>query len=322
RGRARGAGPTLRRAAHASHRHLGRRLRIRQRAPARLRPLGGAQAREHDGLPAAPRRGGRDRDRAGHAVFRARRVHVDGRRRRRPRPAGRARAPALGRRARRPRRRRPSPRPGRARRVPRAPRRRADRHAAARDRPRFRGERDGRGVDRGRARPVAGSESSAGRASRFVRARHVPERTWSTRGRPPMRLDAPGRPHLTYCTNIHAGETWAEVRRNLEAYVVPTARRVAGGRPFGVGLRLSGVAAEELSRKGELDRLRDFLATHDLYVFTINGFPYGPFHGTPVKENVSLPDWLDPERVAYTNRLADLLAALLPDGVDGTISTV
>lgn len=137
-----------------------------------------------------------------------------------------------------------------------------------------------------------------------------------------MRLDAPGRPHLTYCTNIHAGETWAEVRRNLEAYVVPTARRVAGGRPFGVGLRLSGVAAEELSREGELDRLRDFLAAHDLYVFTINGFPYGPFHGTPVKENVYLPDWLDPERVAYTNRLADLLAALLPEGVDGTISTV
>lgn len=137
-----------------------------------------------------------------------------------------------------------------------------------------------------------------------------------------MRLEAPGRPHLTYCTNIHPGETWAEVRRNLEAYVVPTARRVAGGRPFGVGLRLSGVAAAELARADELDRLRDFLAAHDLYVFTINGFPYGPFHGTPVKEQVYLPDWLDPERIAYTNRLADLLAALLPDGVDGTISTV
>lgn len=137
-----------------------------------------------------------------------------------------------------------------------------------------------------------------------------------------MRLDAPGRPHLTYCTNIHPGETWADVRRNLEAYVVPAARRVAGGRPFGVGLRLSGVAAEELARGDELERLRDFLGAHDLYVFTINGFPYGPFHGTPVKEQVYLPDWLDPKRIAYTDRLAGLLAALLPDGVDGTISTV
>src|SRR5690606_7115940 len=212
--------------------------------------------------------------------------------------------------------------PRRARLGPRARRRRADRHAPPGNRPRLRGERDGRGAHRGSARPAAGGESAAGRAARFPAARRAPGRTRPTRGDSPMRLEAPGRPHLTYCTNIHPGETWAEVRRNLEAYVVPTARRVAGGRPFGVGLRLSGVAAAELARGDELDRLRDFLAAHDLYVFTINGFPYGPFHGTPVKEQVYLPDWLDPERIAYTNRLADLLAALLPDGVDGTISTV
>src|SRR5262249_33509828 len=42
----------------------------------------------------------------------------------------------------------------------------------------------------------------------------------------------------------------------------------------------------------------------------------------PVKEHVYRPDWLEPERVAYTNQLADILAALLPDGVDGSISTV
>ena len=71
-----------------------------------------------------------------------------------------------------------------------------------------------------------------------------------------------------------------------------------------------------------LDELRAFLRAHDLYVFTINGFPYGPFHGRPVKEQVYLPDWLDPERLAYTDRLADILAALVPEGVEGTISTV
>ena len=37
--------------------------------------------------------------------------------------------------------------------------------------------------------------------------------------------------------------------------------------------------------------LKGFLADHDLYVFTINGFPYGPFHGRPVKEQVYQPDW-------------------------------
>jgi len=128
--------------------------------------------------------------------------------------------------------------------------------------------------------------------------------------------------HLSYCTNIHPGESWPEVRANLARYLVPVRERVAPGRPFGVGLRLSAESARTLATPEALDELRAFLRAHDLYVFTINGFPYGPFHGRPVKEQVYLPDWLDPERLAYTDQLADILAALLPDGVEGTISTV
>src|SRR5215212_9892006 len=45
--------------------------------------------------------------------------------------------------------------------------------------------------------------------------------------------------HLSYCTNIHPGESWAEVRANLERFLVPVRERVPPGRPFGVGLRLS-----------------------------------------------------------------------------------
>ena len=139
-----------------------------------------------------------------------------------------------------------------------------------------------------------------------------------------MRLSTPGNPHLTYCTNIHAGETWPEVRANLERYVTAVKHEVAPDRPFGVGLRLSGIAAETLSRPGELEAFRDFLAASGLYVFTINGFPYGPFHGTRVKEEVYLPSWLDEERLTYTDRLARLLARLLPDepGLEGTVSTL
>jgi len=128
--------------------------------------------------------------------------------------------------------------------------------------------------------------------------------------------------HVGYCTNIHPGESWREVRENLERYLVPVRERVAPGRPFGVGLRLSGESARTLAQADALGELRAFLAAHDLYVFTINGFPYGPFHGRPVKEQVYLPDWLDPERLEYTDRLADVIAALLPEGVEGTISTV
>ena len=137
-----------------------------------------------------------------------------------------------------------------------------------------------------------------------------------------MNVRSAGGPHLTYCTNIHPGETWAEVRRNLERFVCAVKARVAPGERFGVGLRLSAAAAESLADPGTLDELRAFLDANDLYVFTLNGFPYGPFHGTAVKERVYLPDWTDDERVAYSDRLAGLLAALLPPDVDGTVSTV
>ncbi|MBA2540729.1 MAG: metabolite traffic protein EboE [Deltaproteobacteria bacterium] len=135
--------------------------------------------------------------------------------------------------------------------------------------------------------------------------------------------------HLTYCTNIHPAESWEEVRANLERFVVEVKARVSPDAPFGVGLRLSARAASELvgSRSrarlaSPLGVLRRWLDERGLYVFTINGFPYGPFHGTPVKEQVYRPDWLEAERVEYTKRLADILIELLPDGVTGTISTV
>ena len=46
--------------------------------------------------------------------------------------------------------------------------------------------------------------------------------------------------------------------------------------------------------------------------FTINGFPYGSFHGTRVKEEVYRPDWTSTERLDYTLLLFDLLEKLLP----------
>ena len=57
-------------------------------------------------------------------------------------------------------------------------------------------------------------------------------------------------------------------------------------------------------------------------VATINGFPFGQFHGARVKEQVYLPDWTSSERLVFTNRLFDILAELLPDGIEGSVSTV
>jgi len=128
--------------------------------------------------------------------------------------------------------------------------------------------------------------------------------------------------HLTYCTNIHAGEDLAAVRAALAQHVTRVKRAMRPEAPFGVGLRLSNLASEQLAREGALAELRTWLDREGLYVFTLNGFPYGAFHGTRVKESVYEPDWRSPARLAYTNRLADQLAQLLPDGVSGSVSTV
>lgn len=131
--------------------------------------------------------------------------------------------------------------------------------------------------------------------------------------------------HLTYCTNIHPGESWPEVRAALLRYLPEVKRRVSPDAPMGVGLRLSAEAAATLTREPEaLAELRRFLDDGGFYVFTLNGFPYGRFHGVRVKEGVYQPDWRRPERLAYTNQLADLLTALMPAGdtmLEGSVST-
>ncbi len=139
-----------------------------------------------------------------------------------------------------------------------------------------------------------------------------------------MKLGPRGDCHLTYCTNIHPGETWPEVRAVLQRYLPEVKRDIAPDRDLGVGLRLSGAAAYALQQRANFEELCTLLRANGLYVFTINGFPYGTFHGKRVKEDVYLPDWQDDERLRYTNVLAGLLAALLPDdsALEGSVSTV
>jgi len=127
--------------------------------------------------------------------------------------------------------------------------------------------------------------------------------------------------HLAYSTNVHRGETWAESLRALDQHTLRVKQAVSPNAPYGIGLRLSDAASRELSTPAVLLGFQEWLEQHDCYVFTINGFPYGDFHGTRVKENVYRPDWTSEERVAYTNRLFDLLAVLLPREGEGSVST-
>jgi sugar phosphate isomerase/epimerase len=137
-----------------------------------------------------------------------------------------------------------------------------------------------------------------------------------------MRLTPIAGAHLTYCSNVHPGESLSEVESAVARNFVAVKRELSPSAPFGVGLRLSARAADELAPAPRLERFADELAGAGLYVFTLNGFPHGAFHGTRVKEQVYRPDWLEAERLRYTAVLARVLARLLPEDVPGSISTV
>tara|TARA_B100000809_G_scaffold49995_1_gene44971 strand:- start:56 stop:1267 length:1212 start_codon:yes stop_codon:yes gene_type:complete len=127
--------------------------------------------------------------------------------------------------------------------------------------------------------------------------------------------------HLTYCTNIHPGESWEEVFESLKVHAVEIKKRMVGADPFGIGLRLSRKSAATLLEDNRLVEFKQWLLDNNLYVFTMNGFPYGDFHDAVVKDKVHSPDWRSRKRVSYTKDLFKILSYLLPDGMEGGIST-
>lgn len=138
-----------------------------------------------------------------------------------------------------------------------------------------------------------------------------------------MKIPALPTSHLSYCSNIHPGESWEEVKASLQQHLPRVKQQVCADAKFGVGLRLSARAAESLLHTpDELQRFKAWLGAEQLYVFTLNGFPFGTFHDAVIKENVYLPDWRSSERLAYSINLANILAQLLPSGESGSISTV
>lgn len=129
--------------------------------------------------------------------------------------------------------------------------------------------------------------------------------------------------HLTYCLNIHPGESWQDNFAAIREKAVAVKQLVAPDQWFGLGLRIAHHAAAKLgSNPALIEEARTFFSEQQLYPFSINGFPYGRFHQGPVKEQVYAPDWRTPERRDYTMQLADIFTSFLPPTVDGSISTV
>ncbi|NMG11387.1 xylose isomerase [Brasilonema sp. UFV-L1] len=137
-----------------------------------------------------------------------------------------------------------------------------------------------------------------------------------------MKIDTNHNFHLTYCTNIHPGEEWSQVFANLKQYIPALKAQLAPDKPYGIGLRLADVATRELLQGNTLAEFQSWLTELDLYVFTLNGFPFGGFHWQVVKDQVYAPDWSKQERLDYTLRLVNILAQLLPTKMEGSISTL
>ena len=126
---------------------------------------------------------------------------------------------------------------------------------------------------------------------------------------------------LSYCTNVHPGTTVAEVVRGLEQYTAPV--QTSLGTAVAAGLWLAESVVGEISQDAAAeDHLRQVLTENRLVCYTLNAFPYGNFHSDRVKEQVYLPDWTTQERLDYTVGCARILAKLLPDGTEGSLSTV
>ena len=126
-----------------------------------------------------------------------------------------------------------------------------------------------------------------------------------------------------YCTNVHAGADLETTRANLLQHAVAVRDKVCGEEPMGIGLWLSAPTAESLlATAAQQEEFKNWLSESKLLPYTLNGFPYGDFHQPIVKHKVYLPTWWESERAAYTANLIDLLHHLLPDGEQGSISTL
>lgn len=125
--------------------------------------------------------------------------------------------------------------------------------------------------------------------------------------------------HLGYCTNVHPYSDVDGLIAALREHAAPLAQRLDVEGGLGVGLWFPETVALEVEAQPE--RLAAALRELNLYVFTVNAFPFGGFHGDRVKDAVFRPSWAEPRRLAYTLTAARALAACLPDGVDGSLST-
>ncbi|WP_456026233.1 metabolite traffic protein EboE [Pseudomonas capeferrum] len=127
---------------------------------------------------------------------------------------------------------------------------------------------------------------------------------------------------LGYCSNVHPTRDLAGLRASIKQHFEGV-RSLRGLRQQDSGLWICAHAAAQLQQESARVQFLALLTQSGLRLTSLNGFPYGEFHQGAVKADVYLPNWADPQRLAYSLDLARILADALPnDCRHGVISTV
>src|SRR5262249_11985505 len=125
-----------------------------------------------------------------------------------------------------------------------------------------------------------------------------------------------------YCTNVHAGADLDSTRASLERFALAAKARIAPHQPMGVGLWLSANTARKLIADGEVESFGRWLNDAGLVPYTFNASPHGDFHQEIAKHRVYAPTWGEEPRRQYTLDLIQIQHAVLPAGMEGSISTL
>ena len=70
--------------------------------------------------------------------------------------------------------------------------------------------------------------------------------------------------HLTYCTNIHPGQDWKSTFESIQKHVPGIKKEVSSNQAFGLGLRLSNKASEELEHGSNMSDFKSWLVFQPL----------------------------------------------------------
>ena len=137
-----------------------------------------------------------------------------------------------------------------------------------------------------------------------------------------MKIPASDNVHLTFCLNAFPSPRPDTLSNFCDQILRPIREQSGCTGRLGWGLWLDRQSARQFTDPARSAALCTSLAQHGFYLFTLNGFPYGTFHGSRIKEQVFYPDWTSDQRLNYTLELARILCACSPPDTLGSISTV